>query len=126
MISFSGPGDQIPVEQVISLRGIRTDLPFDLVGFDCLYGRSSELRAKVCQAGKLYMAEVPADTQVYLDKPLLGVPPRQSPRGRPPSAVQVLAGEAVRVDRLREKLPWHDIPVRTIDRGELCDPFAAY
>jgi hypothetical protein len=79
----------------------------------------------VRQAGKLYMAEVPADTQVYLDKPLLGVPPRQSQRGRKPSAIQVLAGEAVRVDSLREKLPWHEIQVRATDRGELCDPFAA-
>jgi hypothetical protein len=41
------------------------------VGFDCLYGRSGELRAKVRQAGKLYRAEVPADTQVYLDQPVL-------------------------------------------------------
>jgi hypothetical protein len=36
-----------------------------------------------------------------------------------------LAGEAVRVDSLREKLPWHEIQVRATDRGALCDPFAA-
>lgn len=42
-----------------------------------------------------------------------------------PAAVRVLAGEAVRVDSLREKLPWHGIPVGTADRGELCDPVAA-
>jgi SRSO17 transposase len=106
-------------------RALAADLPFDLVGFDCLYGRSGELRAKVRQAGKLYMAEVPADTQVYLNKPVLGLPPRQSKRGRPPSAIQVLAGEAVRVDSLREKLPWHAVQVRATDRGTLCDPFAA-
>jgi SRSO17 transposase len=106
-------------------RALAADLPFELVGFDCLYGRSGELRAKVRQAGKRYMAEVPADTQVYLDKPLLGVSPRQCSRGRPPSAVQVLAGEAVRVDRLRERLPWQAVQVRAIDRGTLCDPVAA-
>jgi SRSO17 transposase len=106
-------------------RALAQHLPFERVGFDCLYGRSSELRAKVRQAGKLYRAEVPADTQVYLDKPILGLLPRQSKRGRPPSAIQVLTGEAVRVDSLREKLSWHDIPVRATDRGELCDPFAA-
>ena len=106
-------------------RALAADLPFDLVGFDCLYGRSGELRAKVRQAGKLYMAEVPADTQVYLDRPVLGVPPRQSKRGRPPSAIQVLRGDAVRVDSLREKLPWHEVQVRATDRGKLCDPFAA-
>jgi hypothetical protein len=79
----------------------------------------------VRQAGKLYMAEVPADTQVYLDKPVLGLPPRQSPRGRPPSAIHILPGEAVRVDSLRELLPWHAVQVRATDRGELCDPVAA-
>jgi SRSO17 transposase len=105
-------------------RALAAGLPFELVGFDCLYGRSSELRAKVRQAGKLYMAEVPADTQVYLDKPVLGVPARQSQRGRKPSAIQVLAGEAMRVDSLREKVPWHAVQVRATDRGTLCDPFA--
>ena len=106
-------------------RVLAADLPFDLVGFDCLYGRSSELCARVRQAGKLYMAEVPADTRVYLDPPVLGLPPRKSQRGRKPSALQVLTGEAVRVDGLHERLHWYDIPVRTTDRGELCDPFAA-
>ena len=106
-------------------RALAADLPFDLVGFDCLYGRSGELRARVRQAGKRYMAEVPADTHVHLDIPLLGVPPRQSQRGRRPSAIQVLAGEAVRVDSLHERLHWQAISVRTTDRGELCDPFAA-
>jgi hypothetical protein len=31
----------------------------------------------------------------------------------------------VRVDSLREQLPWQTVPVRATDRGELCDPFAA-
>jgi SRSO17 transposase len=107
-------------------RALVTGLPFELVGFDCLYGRSSELRAKVRQAGKVYMAEVPADTQVYLDKPVLGLRPRRSKRGRPSTAIQVLAGKAVRVDSLREQLPWHNIQVRATERGELCEPFAAH
>jgi SRSO17 transposase len=106
-------------------RALAAGLPFELVGFDCLYGRSSERRAQVRRAEKLYLAEVPADTQVYLDKPVLGVPSRQSRYGRLPSARQVLTGEAVRVDSLREKLPGHAVQVRATDRGELCDPFAA-
>jgi SRSO17 transposase len=106
-------------------RALVAGLPFERVGFDGLYGRSGELRAQVRQAGKLYRAEVPADTHVYLAKPLLGGPPRQSPRGRPPSAVQVLSGEAVRVDSLREQLPWRAVQVRATDRGTWCDPLAA-
>jgi SRSO17 transposase len=78
-------------------RALAADLPFERVGFDGLEGRSGERRVKV----------------------------RQAPRGRTPSTVQVLAGEAVRVDRLREKVPWHTVQVRATDRGEWCDPFAA-
>jgi SRSO17 transposase len=59
-------GFQTKVELAWELiaRALAADLAFELVGFDCLYGRSGELRAQVRQAGKLYMAEVPADTQV--------------------------------------------------------------
>lgn len=100
-------------------------LPFEIVGFDSLYGRSGWLRAQVRQANQRYMAEVPADTQVYLEQPTLGIPPRQGKRGRKPTQVQVLAGEAVRVDSLRETLNWQRLWVRATERGELCERFAA-
>jgi hypothetical protein len=67
-------------------------IPFEVVGFDTLYGRRGWLRAEVRNAGALYMAEVPVDTEVYLEKPLLGIPERLSKRGRPPVKVQVLRG----------------------------------
>jgi SRSO17 transposase len=53
---------------------IEQGLPFELVSFDSLYGRSGWLRAQLREAKKLYMAEVPADTQVDLGKPSLGIP----------------------------------------------------
>jgi SRSO17 transposase len=100
-------------------------VPFEIVGFDTLYGRSGWLRAQLRNAGALYMAEVPVDTELYLEKPLLGIPERLSKCGRPPSKVQVLSGEAVRVDSLRAQVPWQNLRLRTTERGELCDPFAA-
>jgi SRSO17 transposase len=100
-------------------------VPFEIVGFDTLYGRSGWLRAQLRNAGVLYMAEVPVDTELYLEKPLLGIPERLSKCGRPPSKVQVLSGEAVRVDSLRSQVPWQNLRLRTTERGELCDPFAA-
>jgi SRSO17 transposase len=100
-------------------------LPFEMVGFDSLYGRSGWLRAQVRDAGAVYMVEVPMDTQVYLERPVLGVPERRSKRGRPPTQVQVLQGEAVPVDSLRAQAHWHTLRIRATDRGELCDPFAA-
>ena len=68
---------------------------------------------------------MPVDTELYLEKPLRGIPERLSKCGRSPSKVQVLSGEAVRVDSLRSQVPWQNLRLRTTERGELCDPFAA-
>jgi len=104
---------------------IASGLPFEVVGFDSLYGRSGWLRARIRQSQQRYMAEVPADTAVYLDPPTVGMAPRQGARGRPPTRVQVLAGETVRVDSLRETLDWQRLRIRATERGELCERFAA-
>jgi len=103
------------IEGVIS-RG----LSFEMVGFDTLYGRSGWLRDKVRGAGQVYRAEVPVDTPVYLEKPLLGIPERKGKRGRKPSQIQVLSGEAVRADSLRERLTGRPIPVRPTEREPSC------
>ena len=42
---------------------------FECVCCDTLYGRSYWLRRKIAGTGLIYMADVPADTQVYLEKP---------------------------------------------------------
>ena len=55
-------------------------LPFAVVGCDSLYGRDSGFRAELDTEGLLYMAEVPANTFVYLEKPVVGVP--QTPAGK--------------------------------------------
>jgi len=104
---------------------IDRNLPFEIVGADTFYGRDSWFRAQVRNAERLYMAEVPVDTQVYLEKPQLGIPELRSKQGRPPSQVQVLSGDARRVDRLRDSLDWRLIPVRAVERGDLCEHFAA-
>lgn len=71
-------------------------IPFEVVGFDSLYGRSGWLRAQVRAALALYRAEVPVDTQVYLEKPVslyprapleTGSSPREG-TGQVPPAVQ--------------------------------------
>ena len=105
-------------------RAIDEEVPFECVGFDTLYGRSAERRAQVRAAGKLSMAEGPADTRVYRDPPPLGGPEPTSRRGRKPSKIQVLEGEAVRVDRLREGVSWQEMRVRPTERGEVYAPFA--
>ena len=104
---------------------IANGLPFEIVGFDSLYGRSGWLRTQIHELGQRYMAEIPSDTQVYLDPPVLGIPARQGQRGRKPSQVKVFSPQAVQVDALREQVNWRSIRLRTTERGELCERFAA-
>jgi SRSO17 transposase len=104
-------------------------LPFDAVACDDVYGRSTWLRDKLDGAGLIYMADVPSTTQVYLEKPVLGVPePVPGQRGRKPTRLRVLNGvrpfQVSQVAR-RTDTPWQHVRVRAVERGELNDPFAA-
>ena len=100
-------------------------LAFEIVGFDTLSGRSGWWRAQVREAEQRYMAEVPVDTGVSLEKPTLDIPLRHGKRARQPTPVGVLSGEAVRVDSLREQMDWQRLRVRATERGEWCERFAA-
>ena len=104
-------------------------LPFEAVTCDDLYGRSTWLRDKMDEEEILYMADVPRTTQVYLEKPMLGVPERPpGRRGPKPTRLRVLNGvqsfKAYQIARCTDTT-WTRVAVRTIERGELDDPFAA-
>jgi SRSO17 transposase len=103
-------------------------LPFEAVAFDDLYGRSTWLRDKLNEAELIYMADVPRTSQVYLEKPVLGIPtPKPGQRGPKPTRIQVLNGVkplAVHQVARRTDTRWQRIRVRATERGELNDPFA--
>jgi len=104
-------------------------LPFEAVACDDLYGRSTWLRDEMDGEQIIYMADVPCTTQVYLKKPVLGVPERlPGRRGPKPTRLRVLNGvkpfKAHQVAQRADTM-WTRIRVRTIERGELDDPFAA-
>ena len=102
-------------------------LLFELIACDCLYGRSGWLRFQMRDKGITYMAEIPSNTHVYLQKPALGVPAQKFDNGRQPTKIQVLSEEKpVQVESLRDaqETEWKKLSVRVIERGELCDPFA--
>jgi len=110
-------------------RSVAEKLPFVAVVCDDLYGKSTWFRDNLRQAGLTYMADVPKNTVVYLEKPVLGVPkPKAGQRGRKPTRLQVLNGvkplKTQQVAR-RTDTDWQRIQVRTIERGLLNDPFAA-
>jgi SRSO17 transposase len=109
-------------------RVTENQLPFEVVCCDCLYVCYEWLRSKIRGLNRSYMAEIPADTQVYLKKPRLGVPKSKSKRGRRPSKIKVLSSaKPVPVDSLIENKDtiWQRIRVRHTERGYLCDLFAA-
>jgi SRSO17 transposase len=99
-------------------------LPFVAVAFDTLYGRSPWLRDQVAAAGLEYYADTPANTIVYLEAPVIGIP--QNKYGPKAKAQQVLSPQAVRVDQLRHEPDtlWHTITLRPNERGYLKADFA--
>jgi SRSO17 transposase len=103
-------------------------LDVELVCFDTLYGRNAWLRSQLRGASLTYMADIPCDTEVYLTKPEVGIPPRRSRRGRAPTRAQVLSEEKpVEVRSLVHAAGtrWRRLRIRSTERGELCDEFAA-
>jgi len=99
-------------------------IPFQIVGCDTLYGRSAPFRAALDAEKILYLAEIPANTLVYLEKPETGVPekPQKRGRGRPPTRPQVLNGvQPVKVQKLihHPDLDWREVELRPAERGTL-------
>jgi len=104
-------------------------LPFEAVACDDHYGRAGWFRQTMDRAGIVYMADVPAGTQVYLKEPKMKVPANEAGhQGRPFSRERVVSEEqpvsVEAVGRL-EGTAWQRIRVRATERGELNDPFAA-
>lgn len=70
-------------------------LPFEWVCCDTLYGRSYWLRQKMGGADLIYMADVPVDAMVYLEKPIVGLPTKDPDKkgGRAFTRPRVLSTE---------------------------------
>ena len=102
-------------------------LPFELLACDDLYGKSRAFRATLEARHIQYAAEVPSDTQVYLQCPKVGVPRRRHQRGKAPSRLKVLsrqAPHAVRALARSGQTTWQRVAVRNTARGELIADFA--
>ena len=97
-------------------------IPFSWIGMDSLYGRDSWLRNKIDKHGLIYIADIPCNLRVWLQKPKTGVPERKKGRGRPPKREQVLDDDSVRVDELRKRVAddaWQQVFIRDTERREL-------
>ena len=105
-------------------------LPCEAVACDELYGRSGWLRARLDEAKLVYLANVPADTRVYLTEPRLGIPERppgrRGPQIRRRQIISATGPVEARALATGADAPWQRVRVRPVERGELADEFAAW
>jgi len=99
-------------------------IPFAWIGMDSLYGRNSWLRNKIDAQGLIYIADIPNNLGVWLQKPKTGVPPRKKGvRGRSPTREKVIEGtEPTKVRDLKNQLggeEWNHVFIRDTERREL-------
>ena len=110
-------------------RAKENGLPFEVVGSDSLYGRSKEFRAELDGEDIVYMGDVPVDTPVYLEKPIVGVPETPLDKKGPPfTRWRVLSDDKpveVRDVAKRSDTVFQTIEVRHVERGVLIHPCAA-
>ena len=68
-------------------------LPFEVISCDSWYGRDSIFRANLDADGERYIADILADTDVYLSPPVVDVP--KTPKGKPPQLPHVRARQTI-------------------------------
>lgn len=106
----------------------REGLPFEWMACDDLYGRAIWFRAKLAGTNIVYMADVPCNTQVYVERPSWGIPSRRNQRGKRPTKARILSPDKpVTVQQVAQRpdTAWDPVRVRSVERGELIAPYAA-
>ena len=106
----------------------RSELPFQWVAADELYGDSHDFRAGIAALGKWYFVEVRCTTRIWLERPEVGIPPWKG-RGRRPTRIRLLNPEqkALQVNDLARQLPraaWVRAKIKEGAKGPLVCDFA--
>jgi len=102
----------------------KNKVPFGWIGMDSLYGRDSVLRNKIDAQGLIYIADIPNNLGVWLERPKTGVPPRKKGVcGRNPTRDKVIDGKkSTKVRDIKDQLngeKWHHVFIRDTERREL-------
>jgi SRSO17 transposase len=116
---------ELGLELILQAR--KNGIPFTFVAMDAHYGQQTWLLSRLTMENIEYMAEIPADTRVYLTYPPVGLPDRKGNKGRKPSKNRVLDSQSIEVRSLltRDKLNWTLMKIRDTARGELWIKVAA-
>ena len=56
---------------------IEEGIPFSYVTMDGFYGENPELLTELESSGLTFVADIPVDTLVYIEKPLVGIPEKK-------------------------------------------------
>ena len=99
-------------------------LPFDRIVADAFYGRERQFRADLQAKNLRYAADIPSDTQVYLQAPRVGVPHKRNRHapGRLPTRWKVLSlhvPHPVQSLARSKRTAWQRVRVRPTERGWL-------
>jgi len=106
------------------LNAKQNGVPFGWVGMDCFYGEQPWLLDKIDGEGMIYIADIPCDTRVWLNRPRTEVPERKGDRGRIPIREKLAVGEPepIEVRELADRLDpsqWQHVFLRDTERKEL-------
>ena len=100
-------------------------VPAEIVDCDSLYGRSGWLRDEFAELELEYYADIPEDTTVYVQPPLVTWP--LTKRGKRTSKPEV-SGLAYKVKALKShsQTEWRTLTLRPTERGKLTARFARW
>jgi len=80
---------ELGLEMILDAK--RRNIPFGWIGMDSFYGEQPWLLNELDKEGIDYIADIPCDTRVCLNKPDIGIPQRNGVRGRKPTVEKVLS-----------------------------------
>jgi SRSO17 transposase len=100
-------------------------MPFAAVACDALYGRKGWFRDQLAALTIEYYADVPQNTRLYREKPLVGFP--LTKQGQPAQAPEI-TGISTSAQKLADRAAteWETLVLRSSERGLLTADFARY
>jgi SRSO17 transposase len=96
-------------------------ISFDFVTADGYYGNDADLARAIDNKGYLYMLDIHADQEIYLEKPELFLPERESTRGRMPKRLKTSISSIKANEYLKtlKSTGWQTLTVRNTTKGKL-------
>lgn len=118
---------QLGLEMILDAQ--KRGVPFGWIGMDCFYGEQPRLLDEIDIMGMTYIADVPSDTQVWLEKPKIEIPEKKGIRGPVPKLKKLVSGEPhpIKVQDLAEQLDpsrYDRVFLRETERKELWSKLA--